>query len=296
MKFRMKMVKIVLNSLIKSIFFYLDLALKLLFWSSISPWAIIWLKVVEPETWTLTRLLAPQGQTALHSLIANVWNDGCSDQIPQRNGLPHSPLFCSRVAWSNKNPRLPVGWESFPGPCWVEVNGRALYLQKPERFNLEGQWASQGAPDIIHTYITIYIYLLLIYLYICISYVVVNPLKIWSSCKHCWLFLVLRIIELFGHDGYVYPPYTWGIIWHMVQYGKLMIYSNWWSMIYNDIYIICVIMISIINRLYWPNPTSFAWWFHDGDLEHMFIFRPVWGRLTSIEYLFSSGLKKPTRE
>lgn len=114
----MKIVKIVLNSLIKSIFFYFDLALKLLFWSSISPWAVFGSKWWSRRRERSHAFSLLKGQTALHSLIANVWNDGCSDQIPQRNGLPHSPLFCSRVAWWTK---------TFPEiASWMGIFSKAL--------------------------------------------------------------------------------------------------------------------------------------------------------------------------
>ena len=85
---------------------------------------------------------------------------------------------------------------------------------------------------------------------------------------------------------------------HGVSYGiwcnMANLWSNWWSMIY--IYIICVIMISIINRLYWPNPTSFAWWFHDGDLPTYVYFQACLGKTRIYRIFFSSGLKQPTRE
>ena len=86
-------------------------------------------------------------QTALHSLIANVWNDGCSDQIPQRNGLPHSPLFCSRVAWWTKTRDCQldgnlfqglVEWKWMEGPCtlaWKIQLGRPMSLSGCTRYH-----------------------------------------------------------------------------------------------------------------------------------------------------------------
>lgn len=218
-----------LNSLIKSIFFYFDLALKLLFWSSISPWATFGSK-----WWSRSRersrvLLAPQTPNCTAQFDSPTF-ETMAVQIKFPSAMGFRILLC--FAQGLRGPT-----KTRDCPSWMGIFSRALLSGSEWKgpvpsSNLKDSTWKANEPLRVHQissyvyhniYIYISVYLLLNLFIYSISYVVVNPLKIWSSCKHCWLFLVLRIIELFGHDRYVYPPYTWGIIWHMVQYGKLMI-------------------------------------------------------------------------
>ncbi len=104
-------------------------------------------------------------------------------------------------------------------PCWVN----SISCPVPWKASLSGCTR-------YHPYVYIYISISMYNVYVYILYHFHKYMSMYGICggKSCeelkklqallscwalWLLLVLRISELFGRDGYVYPPDIWG--YHM---------------------------------------------------------------------------------